>query len=86
MKVHGIGYTLGICIDIGSASSHFEGSSTSVGRPGYCHSPVIPVKNVDVHQPILLDISPVMVSMYLSFGIPLGLTPSTSMSSTILVI
>ena len=27
--------------------SHLEGSSTSVGRPGNCHSPVIAVENVD---------------------------------------
>ena len=31
-------------------------------------------------------ISLLMVSMYLNFGLPLGLTPSTSMSSTVLVI
>ena len=37
--------------------SHLEGSSTSVGRHGHCHSLVIAVKNVDVHQPILLHIS-----------------------------
>ena len=37
--------------------SHLDGFSTSVGHPGYCHSPVIAVKNVDVGQPILLDIS-----------------------------
>ena len=40
-----------------SRISHIEGSSTSVGRPGYCHSPVIAVKTVDVPQPILLNIS-----------------------------
>ena len=28
--------------------SHLEGSSTSVGRPGNCHSPVIAVENVDI--------------------------------------
>ena len=38
---------------------------------GGCH---YPVKNVDV------------VSMHLNFGIPLGLAPSTSMSSTVLVV
>ena len=31
-------------------------------------------------------ISLLMVSMYLNFGLPLGLTPSTSMSNTVLVI
>ena len=40
-----------------SPSSHLEGSSTSVGRPGNCQSPVIAVENVDVRQSILLDIS-----------------------------
>ena len=36
-----------------------EEDSTSLGSPppGYCHSPVIVVKNVDIHQPILLHIS-----------------------------
>ena len=34
-----------------------EGSSTSVGRPGNCQSPVLAVENVDVRQSILLDIS-----------------------------
>ena len=37
--------------------SHLEGSSTSVGRPGYCHSPVFAVMNVDVRQPVLLHVS-----------------------------
>ena len=37
--------------------SHLEGSSTSVGRPGNCQSPVLAVENVDVRQSILLDIS-----------------------------
>ena len=41
----------------GKHSSHLEGSSMSVGRPGYCNSPILAVKNVDVRQPILLDIS-----------------------------
>ena len=36
------------------SSTHLEGSSTSVGRPGYCHSPVLVVKIVDVIQPTLL--------------------------------
>ena len=40
-----------------SPSSHLEGSSTSVGRPGNCQSPVLAVENVDVRQSILLDIS-----------------------------
>ena len=40
-----------------SVSSHLEGSSTSVGRPGNCQSPVLAVENVDVRQSILLDIS-----------------------------
>ena len=31
-------------------------------------------------------ISLLMVSMYFNFGLPLGLTPSTSMSTTVLVI
>ena len=39
------------------STSHLECSSTSVGRPGYCHHPVLAVKNVDVCQAILLDIS-----------------------------
>ena len=30
--------------------SHLEGSSTSVGRPGHCQSPVLAVENVDVRQ------------------------------------
>ena len=30
---------------------------TSVGRPGYCHSPVVAVENVDVRQPILLRVA-----------------------------
>ena len=30
-----------------------EGSLTSVGRPGYCDSPVIVVKSDDVRQPTL---------------------------------
>ena len=54
---------------------------------GYCHSPVLAVKNVDVRQPILLYISLLMVSIiiiYLNFGLPLGLTPFTS--STVRVI
>ena len=38
-------------------SSHLECSSTSVGRPGYCHSPVLAFKNVDARHPILLDVS-----------------------------
>ena len=42
---------------VASNGSHLEGSSTSVDRPGYCHSPVLVVENVDVRQPILLDIS-----------------------------
>ena len=37
--------------------SQLEGSPTSVGPPGKCHSPVIAVENVDVGQPILVDIS-----------------------------
>ena len=35
---------------------HLEVSSTLVGHPGYCHSPVLAVKNVDIRQPILRDI------------------------------
>ena len=40
---------------------------------------------------MLTSVSPfliylLMVSMYLNFGIPLGITPSTTMSSTVLVI
>ena len=38
-------------------SSHLEGSSTSVGRPGYCHCPVSAVTYVNARQPILLDTS-----------------------------
>ena len=37
--------------------SHIEGSSTSVGRPGNCQSPVLAIENVDVCHPILLDVS-----------------------------
>ena len=37
--------------------SHLEGSSTSVGRPGNCQSPVIAVENVDVRQSSILDIA-----------------------------
>ena len=37
--------------------SHLEGSSTSICRPGYCNSPVLVIKNVDVHQPTPLGIS-----------------------------
>ena len=39
--------------------SHLEGSSTSVGRPGHCQSPVLAVENVDVRQRILFDVPPV---------------------------
>ena len=49
-------------------SSHFltfEGSSTSMVRPGYCHYPVTAVKNVDVRQPILVDISSDGVHIYI---------------------
>ena len=45
-------------IDSYGLTSHLEGYSASVGRHGYCHSPVLAVKNVDVRQPILLDVSP----------------------------
>ena len=38
--------------------SHLEGSSTSVGRPGHCQSPVLAVENVDVRQRILFDVPP----------------------------
>ena len=44
-------------LGIYSHLSHLEGSSTSVGRPGNCQSPVLAVENVDVRQSILLDIS-----------------------------
>ena len=37
--------------------SHIEGSFTSVGRPGHCQSPVLAIENVDICQPILLDVS-----------------------------
>ena len=37
--------------------SHLEASSTSMGSAGYCHSPVIAVKHVNVRQPVLLHIS-----------------------------
>ena len=46
-----------ISLHIFSPSSHLEGSSTSVGRPGHCKYPVLAVENVDVCQPILLDVS-----------------------------
>ena len=39
-----------------SPSSHLEGFSISVGRPGYCQSPGIAIKNVNVRQPIHFDI------------------------------
>ena len=41
--------------------SHIEGSSTSVGRPGNCQSPVLAVENVDLS---------VLSSWYLSWGYP----------------
>ena len=43
---------------IGSPPSHLEGSSTSVGRPGNCQSPVLAIENVDVRQRILFDVPP----------------------------
>ena len=43
-------------VDPSFSTSRLEGSSTSVGRHGYCHSPVLAIKNVDVCEPILLDI------------------------------
>ena len=61
-----INETSGVCkascilyfvLPINTSSSNLEGSSTSVGRPGNGHSPIIAVENVDVGQPILLDIS-----------------------------
>ena len=48
-------------------------------------SPVIAVKNVDVHHGVFF-ISLLMVSMSPNVVLPLGPTPSTSMSSTVLVI
>ena len=68
-----------------SPSSHLEAYSTSVGRPGYCHSPVLAVKNVDVRRPILLRVSSDGANIYINFSLPLGLTPSTSVYSTVLV-
>ena len=56
-----------------------------MGRPGYCHSPVIRSRMLTSVSPFFL-IYLLMVSMYLNFGLPLGLTPSTSMSSTVLVV
>ena len=54
--------------------SHLEGSSTSVGRPGNCQSPVLAIENVDVCQPILL---------YVSFdGVHLSQCRSSSLSHT----
>ena len=38
--------------------SHLEGSSTSVGRPGNCQTPVIAIENVDIRQRIIFDVSP----------------------------
>ena len=73
----------GLAFPMPLITSHLEGSSTSVSRPGYCHSPDIAVKNDDVRQPILLDVSSNCVHIYLNFGLPLGLTPSTSMSRTV---
>ena len=42
----------------GISPSHLEGSSTSVGRPGHCQSPVLAVENVDFRQRILFDVPP----------------------------
>ena len=46
---------------------------------------VLEVMNTNVGQPILL-ISLLMVPMYLNIGLPLGITPSTSMHNTVLFI
>ena len=48
----------GVKNDIIFSFSHLEGSSTSVGRPGHCQSPVLAVENVDVRQRILFDVPP----------------------------
>ena len=45
-------------LTVNFSPSHLEGSSTSVGRPGHCQSPVIAVENVDVRQRILFDVPP----------------------------
>ena len=44
------------CVTIYSPYSHIDGSSASMGRPGYCHSPVLDGKKIDVRLHILLDI------------------------------
>ena len=54
--------------------SHLGGSSTSVGRPGHSLSPVLAVENVDVSQPILLDVS--------SDGVHVSKCRSSSLSHT----
>ena len=64
--------------------SGLEGFSTSAGLPGNSHCPVFAVKNVFCIIAFCL-ISLLIVSMYINFGLPLGLAP-TSMSSTVLVI
>ena len=51
-----------------------DGSSISVGCPGNCHYPILAVKNVNVREPILLNISLLVVSMYINCGLPLCLT------------
>ena len=43
--------------------SHIEGSSTSVGRPRHCQSPVLAVENVAVSPFFLMSL--LMVSMHL---------------------
>ena len=40
------------------SSSHLEGYSTSVGRPGNWQSPVLAIENVDGRQRILFYVSP----------------------------
>ena len=58
------GYTRHVALH----SAHLEGSSTSVGRPGYCHSPVIAVKNVVVRQPIPLPDAVLVSQCWCSSG------------------
>ena len=58
-------------IDSVVSLSRLEGSSTSVGRPGHCQYPVLAIENVDVCQPILLDVSfdGILVSQFRFFSL-----------------
>ena len=65
--------------------SQLEGSSTSLSHPDNAILPSLWSRMLTFVGPFFL-ISLLMVSMYLNFGLPLGLTHFTSMSSTVLVI